>query len=194
MTDKRYIELLRTVAMVTSLGIWITSINFSVEGFQFNVGAGGANTLMGVFLGFAVTVIQLVWNREANSNKTIMVIGIFAYAYGIYTNFIGIATAQATANQTTINLFTQQMIFPAILALFIEIAPEALLVWGLTGASDLGDFFGNILDDTTRKGGQQRGRNTQSQNQNQKRKPSQRKPVDRSPTPNEYPPSRFPPN
>lgn len=135
----RYVALLRIATALVAVGMWGLSIKFSADGFEFNVNITEAQSA-GMFLGVCVTVIQLVWNREANNNMTIMIVGALAYAYGIYTNFIGIVE-----NQGGRVAFDFAMIFPILLAVFLEVTPEALLVWALTGVSDLGDFFGNIL-------------------------------------------------
>lgn len=140
MSEERYIGLIRTVAAISAVGMWLASIQFSVDGFNFNI---LENSTLAYFLGFAVTAIQLVWNREANSNWTIMVVGLLAYTYGIYTNFIGIQVAQS-AQLAEATGFSKN-VFPFVLGLFLEITPEALLVWALTGVADIGDFLGNII-------------------------------------------------
>lgn len=137
MDEQRYVGIIRVLATIVAIGLWLASIGFSVDGFKFTI---SEYEWLAYFLGFSVTVIQLVWNREANTNWTIMTVGIVAYGYGIWTNIMGITYAQGTAFGVD-----SQSIFAIILAIFLEVTPEAILVWGLTGAADLGDFLGNIV-------------------------------------------------
>jgi len=179
MTTERYIGILRIATIFVAFGMWVLSIKFSVDGFNFNLSTDWSS-FAGTFLGLSVTVVQLVWNREANSNWTIMIAGMLAYAYGIYTNIEGILAAQGI--QFT---FTTTMVFPILLGLFIEVMPEALLVYGLTGMADLGDFFGNIIGGEVKKvppkqhqnGREQVGKTQQQQKQNNKAQEQRHQPL-----------------
>jgi hypothetical protein len=134
---------LRWIAAATAIGMWALSVKFSKDGFNFTVpDMAWAGTLLALF----VTAIQLVWNKEgANGNLTLMAVGVAAYLYGIYTNVMGIMSAQGLTDVSSQPL---SMVFPLILGIFLEITPEPLLVWGLIGSSFGGDFLSNIFNAT----------------------------------------------
>ncbi len=140
MTEKRYEQLVHLMAIVVAIVLWFISVQFSADGFKF---ALPRYAWVGYVLAIAVTVIELVFNEEGmNHSLTIVAVGLLSYAYGIVTNIVGIWAAQGSpdvaANPVAI-------VFPALLGLFLEIAPEPLLLWGLMGTGAR-DFLGQLLN------------------------------------------------
>lgn len=156
MSAERYEVLLRLIAAAGAIGAWWFSINFSVDGFRFELeGYDG----LGWLLGAIVTITQLAYNHEGNKNMTIAVVGIAAYLYGIYTNVLGISLAQGNPGI----VFDWGLLFPLFVGMFIEILPESFLVWALTGDSTLADFFDNLRSGVF-DASQPRNQGQQSQN------------------------------
>lgn len=139
-----YMMVLRGATMVVALTLAYISANFSVKGFDFSIPnmewAGWA-------LSISLIVLELVLNRSAQNldgiSPTILVVGALAYAYGIWTNFMGIVSAQGLALEyifsspaTLVNA-----VFPTALSLILEIIPEPLFMWGMMGYSFGGDFI-----------------------------------------------------
>ena len=128
MTRDQYLTFLRIAAFITAIGLWLVSVYFSADGFGIEV---PSVAWIGIVLALSVTVIELVFNRDGvHHNYTLILTGLAAYAYGIYTNIIGILAAQGN-NMS----FSGAVIFPVILALFLEIVPEPLMLWALMGVN-----------------------------------------------------------
>jgi len=134
-----YRLLIRLAGVVAGLGLLVVSINFNNVGFQIN--APGF-VWVGIILSIAVTMIEVVFNEEGmRHSPTIIVIGLAAYAYGFYTNFIGIL-----AGMGIVDIWAQvtRSGFAAVLAFILEVTPEALFMWGVTGIKGK-DFLSNLL-------------------------------------------------
>lgn len=140
MNPKTYMQILRLACAGTALGLWMVSVNFSYEGFNFEV---PDMSWMAIVLSLAVTVLQLVWSKlGASANMTLMIGGLLAYIYGIYTNVMGITQAQSATGEGNVTKY----VFPILLAVILEIMPEPMFVWGLTGLSEFGgDFLSNLF-------------------------------------------------
>lgn len=85
-----------------------------------------------------------------NHSLTIVAIGLLSYAYGIVTNIVGIWAAQGSPDFAANPM---GLIFPVILGLFLEIAPEPLFLWGLVGTGAR-DFLSHLVsggDHTAKK-------------------------------------------
>jgi hypothetical protein len=96
---------------------------------------------IGWTLAGCVTAFELIWNgMKERTNLTMWVVGMLAYAYGIITNVVGIAAWMGIP--IGISLWA---IFPILLGLVIEIAPEPAFIWGVTGNYKGGDFLGNLF-------------------------------------------------
>lgn len=141
MTKQHYMIFLRMLAVCVSVSLWFVSINFSVDGFNFQV----ANMAWaGWVLGLSITAIQLIWNKQGlTGNMTLGLVGVAAYLYGIATNVIGVLAAQGGTGSMADNPL--RLVFALLLGVFLEITPEPMLVWGLLNASDMGDFLSNIF-------------------------------------------------
>jgi hypothetical protein len=134
MNQMRYKIMLRIVAAVIAMMLWTISVYFSQDGFSIAV---PNLAWVGWVLALCVTGIEMIWNSEGFShNITILVVGIAAYVYGIWTNVIGVLGAQG--NELSFSNL-EHLIFPVILGIFLEITPEPLLVWAVVGfgAEDL---------------------------------------------------------
>lgn len=142
MNSDMYSTIKRLMAVVVAVMLWGMSMKFSVEGF----GIGDPNDQwMGWVLAFAVTMIELIWNgMKMKSNLTLIVLGICAYLYGIVTNVMGIY-AWRGGDVSGGAVSPVLIVFAVVLGLFLEIAPEPLMVWGILNTSDEGDFLGNLI-------------------------------------------------
>jgi hypothetical protein len=140
MTRDHYYVFLRFLAVLVAVVMWIVSVQFSMDGFNFNV---KDLSWVGLVLALSITAIELIWNKGGmTAGLTLLVAGILAYMYGIWTNIIGILTAQGIAG---VPENPMSLIFPIILGFFLEVTPEPLLVWGLLGASIEGDLLSNLF-------------------------------------------------
>ena len=134
---KRYYMILRLLAVAASTFLWGASVFFSNRGFSIEI---PDMAWIGWGLALCVTVIELVWTKQGHQlNITLFIAGLCAYAYGIWSNWLGISyamTAQAIGSK----------MFAGILAAFLEIVPEPLLIWGLVqNAGYDGDFLSTLL-------------------------------------------------
>lgn len=137
MDKNTYFAVLRILAAVTAVCLWMVSVSFSVSGFNFEV---DNMVWAGYVLAFSVTVLQLVWSKVGfKAGLALIVGGILAYVYGIVTNVIGIMAAQGAEPTLT------RTAFDVALAVMIEVIPESLLVWALIGTSDGEDVLSHIF-------------------------------------------------
>lgn len=131
---------LKRVALVFSIGLLLISIRWSKDGFNFTVAgdAGGTTEAIaiGYFIAAAMTVLQFVFSTHIkNLNASLIVFGLIAYGYSIWTNYEGIIGWQGTA---------PNKIMAFILGLGMDGVPEPLMAWAL-GESLSGDFIGNLF-------------------------------------------------
>lgn len=140
MNEKRYEQLIHLMAAVVAVVLWVVSVQFSVDGFGFIL---PHYRWMGYLLAVSVTMIELVFNEEGMGHSlTIVAVGLLSYIYGIVTNILGIWVAQGSPD---VSLNPALLVFPALLGLALEIAPEPLFVWGLLGTS-VRDVLGHLFD------------------------------------------------
>lgn len=145
MDELKIQKIKQILALGAGLGLMWVSAKFSVSGFGFQIpNMDGIGLLMAI----AIIVIELVFNGQLaykKSNITIYVIGLAAYAYGIFSNISGIWVAQAL-NFTSFDQITFGGWFGVALGLFLEIAPEPMIVFGLIGISDTeGDMINAVM-------------------------------------------------
>jgi len=132
----------RLLALVTAVLLWIISIVFSYKGFNFSTNHSMA--WAGIIMAFAVTVLELIFNtnsiesllgdRNAEFGEWILVIGgLLAYVYDIWTNIIGILAVQGKS----FDLTTWSVVVPILVGTFMAILPEPMFVWsmGIKGLS-----------------------------------------------------------
>ena len=140
MTKDKYSSILRIIGFVSASALWWLSVHFSSRGFGFEMGED--TSWIGIILALVITAIQIIWNHEAhNTNLTMFFVCICSYAYGIWANVIGIIGLR-NGGDTDILAY----IFPMLLGLFVEVVPEPMLVWAITGEWSTGDFFGNLIN------------------------------------------------
>lgn len=142
MSRDGYLKLIRLATAIAAIVVWALSIQFSASGFNFEVGTGYEWAALG--LGLVITVFELAGNHaeiKHEQNITLFVIWMSCYAYGVYTNFIGIMNARSDGGAS--------WVFALILGFFLEVSPEVFFVWALTGDNSLGDFFNHILGATS---------------------------------------------
>ncbi len=139
MTETRYAQLVRIMAVAVAGMLWFMSILFSADGFAFIM---PHYKWMGYALGIAITVLELVFAEEGMKHSlTLAAVGLLAYIYGVTTNIVGIWAAQGSPD------FMQnpaQLIFPLLLGLVLEITPEPLFIWGLMGTG-VRDVLGHLF-------------------------------------------------
>ncbi len=139
MTEQRYSQLIRMMAVAVAVLLWIMSIQFSAGGFNFVM---PHYIWMGYALGIAITVLELVFVEEGMKHTlTISAVGLMAYVYGVVTNIIGIWVAQGSPDPTQNPVI---LLFPTILGFFLEVTPQPLILWGLMG-SGFRDALGQIF-------------------------------------------------
>jgi hypothetical protein len=128
-------NLRRTATIVGSLLV-VISIYLSFDGFDGKVGKGVGYSLIGLAIGLtlavAATTLQFIFtNTYKDLNATLKVFGLAVYAYSIYTNMLGAVNILKT---------TENMGW--IIAVFIDVAAEPLISWGM-GEALVGDLIGN---------------------------------------------------
>jgi hypothetical protein len=131
---------LKRISFVFGLGLLLISIHWSQDGFNFNVAGDSGGTSSAIYIGYfiaaASTVLQFVFSTNLkNLNASLIVFGLIAYGYSIYTNYQGIIHFQG-ADPNEIMAF--------VLGLAMDGVPEPLMAWAL-GESLSGDFIGNLF-------------------------------------------------
>ena len=131
---------LRRIAFFVGVGLLVVSMYWSQDGFNFDI-AGDSGYLMtalliGWFLAIAVSTVEFVFSTSFKElNPSLILFGILAYAYSIYTNHGGIVHFQGVA--------TNQW-GAWVLAVIMDAMPEPLIAWSLY-ESRTGDLVGNLF-------------------------------------------------
>ena len=126
----------RLLAGVMGVVILATSLYFSVEGFDFKV-ENQSIWWVGWVLAFAVTSCQFMFNtRQEELNWTIIILGVVAYGYSIWSNIMGFHALRGTPS------YVDWMNISG--GIFIDVFPETAIAWAL-GAIKTGDLFGNLF-------------------------------------------------
>lgn len=133
-TDIRWMLVLRVLALMGAAFLFFLGITYNsvAWGFRFK------ENYAWVGVGFAIlcTVLEIIWNHEASrANASIMVFGIFAYLFGLGANGIGIYSTI----QDTENMGVSGWLFLFIVAVIIELVPEPLAIFAITGGWSGGD-------------------------------------------------------
>lgn len=132
-------KFLKKIAFLIGLGILFVSIYWSQDGWNFDVAGDSGYTTealaIGWFLAISVSVLQFVFSSNLRElNMSLIVIGLIAYVYSIYTNKWGITHFQgAQPNE----------VWAWALGFLMDATAEPLIAWSL-GVSRDGDFLGNI--------------------------------------------------
>ena len=131
-----YSNFKRLLAGVMGVVILATSLYFSVEGFDFKV-ENQSIWWVGWVLAFAVTSCQFMFNtRQEELNWTIIILGVVAYGYSIWSNIMGFHALRGTPS------YMDWMNISG--GIFIDVFPETAIAWAL-GAIKTGDLFGNLF-------------------------------------------------
>lgn len=131
-------RVLRLLSLVGGVVVLLFSIYWSQDGFNFDV-AGDAGysklaVLGGYSLAIVVTIVQFVFSTNFRElNPSLLLFGLLAYGYSIWTNASGITHWQGTHP----NAFGAWF-----LGFCVDGVPEPLIAWAL-GESLSGDFVGN---------------------------------------------------
>ena len=126
----------RLLAGVMGVVILATSLYFSVEGFDFKV-ENQSIWWVGWVLAFAVTSCQFMFNtRQEELNWTIIILGVVAYGYSIWSNIMGFHALRGTPS------YVDWMNISG--GIFMDVFPETAIAWAL-GAIKTGDLFGNLF-------------------------------------------------
>lgn len=132
---------LRRISFFIGLGILIISMYWSQDGFNFDIaGTSGYKTLavlIGWFLAITVTVVEFIFSSNFKDlNPSLILFGIMAYVYSIYTNYEGILHFQGTS---------QNWQGALVLGIFMDALAEPMIAWSLYESRG-GDFIGNIIN------------------------------------------------
>lgn len=131
MSEKRYDKLLGQLGIFFSIVVLIISIFFSSWGFSFDMNNYSWAFWVSMALGASITVLQLVGNKDDGKDEVFRIIWLLSYAYGIYTNVMGLSQIRGGISTWT------DYILPVIVGAFIEIVPEKLFLTSLRKLNSL---------------------------------------------------------
>lgn len=128
----------RLLLIIFSILMWVMSIAFSYMGFKSGVRTEWYFGVFAVILSGTITTMELYLNSQTfdltEFNVGIIVLwigGIAAYAYGVWTNIIGVSIMMiGTGDLTTVSL--ERQFVPIIVGLLLEVLPEPMFVAFLT--------------------------------------------------------------
>lgn len=175
--DSKLENVLRKLAIGLGIALLLASIYLSYDGFDQSVSGDNPNyTLLAQAIGLAIAITFnvlefIIASRNENLSTTLRVLGIFAYGYSIYTNYLG---AQ--------HLLQMDKGMAAIVGVFMDVVPEPMIAWGL-GEAVMHDLFGNLgkfatapISPKKNSGGGGGGQGQGKQKQNQQPQQQQRRP------------------
>lgn len=131
-------EVLKRFSLWGGIILAIISIYFSYDGLDQTINGGNPNyteiaNYIGIVMAVMVTLIQFVFNTDFNHlSLTLKVVGAASYIYSMYTNYLGIN-----------HLFGFHGITGVMIAVFMDVTPEALISWSLEDVTN-GDLIGNM--------------------------------------------------
>ena len=137
-TDTDMVRILKRVSMVLGIVVVIGSIQFSYDGFDQNVnGMNPDYTTFALIIGYTLAIvfnlIEFIFGTNYKDlNWTLRGIGVFAYVYSIYTNYLGIK-----------HLLGASEFMAWSLAMIMDVFPEPAIAWAM-GDSLMGDLLGNL--------------------------------------------------
>ena len=127
----------RVFIFIMGVGVLLTSLYFSKTGFEFKVESDSVRWV-GWVLALAVTSAQFMFNtRSKDLDWTIILLGLVAYAYSIWSNIQGFYVLRGTAD-----IWDWMNISGGI---FMDVFPEKAIAWSL-GVIKAGDLIGNIVN------------------------------------------------
>lgn len=152
MEDSKLENALRWGSLAIGLLLLIASIQLSYDGFDQKVSGGNSEyTLLGMAIGYSLAIAFsllefIVSSRLDGLNTTLKVLGIVAYVYSIWTNYLGFQA-----------ILHMDKSFALIAAIGMDVIPEPMIAWGL-GEAVMHDLFGNLGKiATSSPGGRKKG-------------------------------------
>lgn len=142
---EKYDRLVRIAAGVVAIVFMGISSQFSADGFALSV---PDRKWIGWVLAVGLIVIEIVWNKKGpRHGVTLYVAGLICYIYGIYTNIAGINYASNHVPVSILQFGQFLFLYPVNTAvgLILELLPEPLLIWALTGESTESDPVSNMM-------------------------------------------------
>jgi hypothetical protein len=141
MDKEKLSSFVRIMGICFAIALWVVSIYFSADGFGI---VSNGMEWVGYILALGITVMELIFLEEGkNHSLTLYFFGLGAYMYGVGTNVIGLLYAQGH-NWGMVAHNPAVLLSPLVVGIFIEVLPEPLLEYCLTGESFL-DVVGSIL-------------------------------------------------
>lgn len=135
--DGNFTKLKRWMIGLSGVLVAICSLILTKQG----VGIGGELAWMGTAVAFALFCAELMFNSNFDElNWTIIVLGLGAYFYSIWTNIEGLYFYRTIEG----NLLSNFDITNFGGGLFIDVYPELAIAWALK-ESKIGDLFGNFV-------------------------------------------------
>jgi hypothetical protein len=134
--NRGYDTFKRLLVFVMGVAILLTSIYFSVKGFDFKT--DGSMWWVGLILALAVTSAQFMFNtRSKDLNWTIVILGLVSYGYSIWSNIMGFYSLRGT-----VDVWDWMNISGGV---FMDVFPETAIAWSL-GVIKAGDMIGNLIN------------------------------------------------
>ena len=137
-TEWDFQEILRRFSLWGGIALALISIYFSYDGLDQTITGGNPSyteiaKYIGIVMAVMVTLIQFVFNTDfGRLSLTLRVVGAASYFYSMYTNYLGIN-----------HLFGFNGITGVMIAVFMDVTPEALISWSLEDVTQ-GDLLGNL--------------------------------------------------
>lgn len=136
-TDGNFTVLKRWLIGLSGIGIAVCSLILTKQG----VGFTGDLAWMGTMVALALFCAELMFNSNFEElNWTIILLGLGAYLYSIWTNIEGFYFYRATEG----NLWTNFEITNFGGGIFMDVYPELAIAWALK-ESKIGDLLGNFV-------------------------------------------------
>ena len=108
-----------------------------MAGFEFSLSSAA---WIGWAIALIIIVLESVWQKFGN-NRTLFVIAVGCYAYGVITNVVGIVQAKGGYDQVNWLDYAVALFFGVL----FEVFPEPLLAWAISGDTS-SDPLGALLD------------------------------------------------
>lgn len=131
-TNGNFTRFKRFLAGISGIAVLITSMYLSKEG----VGFPPEMVIFGWIIAVALSSAEFMFNSSFDElNWTMILIGLGAYIYSIYTNVRGFMFYRGVEHYDATSIFG---------GLFMDVYPELAIAWALK-ESKVGDLLGNIM-------------------------------------------------
>jgi hypothetical protein len=135
MENGKYTRIVKFVTLIVGVLVLFASVIFSKNGFEFQTTSDYA--WIGWVLAFAATCAEFMMGSTFKKmNWTILILGVSAYIYSIYTNMLGFHSLRETDNLWNI--------INVVGSVFMDVFPEVAISWALE-ESKVGDLVGNLI-------------------------------------------------